>query len=407
MLGLELTLVLKIYRIVKDRNFFSIIPYKDHLIRFENPIKAKAYYPYYVVDLLTGNKSPYDFNQWILKNNKKIVSDYEKNPRVVHLFYELGFLVEKEISLLADDTLLVIDIKFANYKEIHCKHSPQIKLNRIFFPGKSQYQDAFDKGYAELLKGNCYQFNLTFPFIYSFDQRYTPEDFIFSLWKNHEKRGAFGSATYIPYFNKLFLSNSPECLFQYKEKTLSSMPIKGTVKRRDGEDWKYLWKGLCKDIKSQAELFMISDLVRNDLSRIEFPRAFIVKRKSPKLVPGLLHQYSQIDVELSDDISLWRIIEKVFPGGSVTGAPKLRAIRLIDQLEKRERGFYCGSTLIFYKNMKSASINIRSSVIDFKKQQLLYQAGGAITLMSKVEDEFQEMTYKHDSFICSLTVQNC
>jgi anthranilate/para-aminobenzoate synthase component I len=184
------------------------------------------------------------------------------------------------------------------------------------------------------------------------------------------------------------------------------MPIKGTLKRVENENWKPLWKKLVSDKKSQAELFMISDLLRNDLSRIEKPRAQIVKKKYPKLVPGLIHQYSQIDVELSDDVNLWRVIEKIFPGGSITGAPKVRAMKLIHELEKRNRGFYCGSTLILLKEMKSASINIRSSEISFSpnEKKLLYQAGGGITLMSNVFEEYCEMTYKHDSFISTLTL---
>ena len=109
-------------------------------------------------------------------------------------------------------------------------------------------------------------------------------------------------------------------------------------------------------------------------------------------------------MELSAFIDLWSVISKVFPGGSITGAPKKRAMRLIHSLEKRERGFYCGSTLIFYQQMKSASINIRSAVIDFENQTLLYQAGGGITLLSDALDEFKEMTYKRDSFIHTLTL---
>ena len=263
---------------------------------------------------------------------------------------------------------------------------------------------AFELGFNELLKGNCYQFNLTYPYVFSFNDSYISTDFISALWRKAETRGAFGSATYIPFLNKLFLSNSPECLFQYKKNILSSMPIKGTLLRNKGDDYKVLWKQLINDKKSQAELFMISDLVRNDLSRIEYPRAQIVKKKFPKLVPGLLHQCSQIDVELSDNISLWNVIEKVFPGGSITGAPKVRSMKLLKKLERTERAFYCGSTIILLKEMKSASINIRSSTIDFQTQKLIYQAGGGITLLSNAKDEFEEMTYKRNSFISCLTL---
>ncbi|MDD4972867.1 MAG: chorismate-binding protein [Bacteriovorax sp.] len=387
-----------------DNNLFSIIPYKYQLLKLAGANKAIAYYRYHAIDLLTGHSFSYDFNNWIEENQKILLSSSFDLPRVIHLFYELGFLIENEFQLLSVETMLVIDIHFNSFQVIEPSVFNKIELRPLSCPSLEDYKKSFETGYEELLKGNCYQFNLTYPYLYSFKEYLRPEDFLFSLWRDKASRGAYGSATYIPFFKKLFLSNSPECLFQHREKTLSAMPIKGTLKRIDSEDWKPLWKTLVNDKKSQAELYMISDLLRNDLSRIEFPRAQIVKKKFPKLVPGLLHQYSQIDVELSASVNLWKVIEKLFPGGSITGAPKKRSMRLIQELEKRERGFYCGSTLILYKEMKSASINIRSSVVDFENYTMLYQAGGGITLLSEVEDEYKEMTYKRDSFTHTLTL---
>jgi para-aminobenzoate synthetase component 1 len=392
---------------VTVNKFFSIIPYKDHCIELDEPLSAIAYYKNHTIDLITGKKINSHFSEWILTAEKILMAEFCHEPRVIHLFYELGFLIENELTLLDEETLLAIDCTFGRIKKITipaCKH--KIQLTKISSPNFSDYESAFKEGYAELVKGNCYQFNLTYPFAYTFENHYTPKDFIFSLWRNPIARGAFATATYIPYFNKMFLSNSPECLFQYKDSILSSMPIKGTLKRVENVGWRDQWKILSSDKKSQAELYMISDLLRNDLSRIEKPRAQIVKKKFPKLVPGLLHQFSQIDVQLGPQVTLWRVIEKLFPGGSITGAPKVRAMRLINKLEKRKRGFYCGSTILLYKKMKSASINIRSSEITFCEGNniLLYQAGGGITLMSEVLDEFQEMTYKHDSFIHTLTL---
>ena len=122
------------------------------------------------------------------------------------------------------------------------------------------------------------------------------------------------------------------------------------------------------------------------------------------LVPGLIHQYSEIKVPLSQHVTLKNILEKIFPGGSITGAPKKRVMQILKKLESRSRGFYCGSTLLFSKGQIEASINIRSSVVDFKKRSLSYQAGGGITLLSQPQHEFLEMTYKHDSYIDTLTL---
>lgn len=387
-----------------DHNLFTILPYKGQLIKLERATSAVAYYRHYAIDLLSGEKFPFDFMEWIKVNQQHYLSTEVLNPRVIHLFYELGFLIEEEFQLLSEDALLAIDISFLSFQKIEIEEVEKVQLDLISYPDFAEYKKSFDTGYQELLKGNCYQFNLTFPFIYSFPENFKSQDFIFSLWAKEESRGAFGSATYIPYFDQLFLSNSPECLFQIKKNILSTMPIKGTLLRKKNESWKPLWRQMVNDKKSQAELYMISDLLRNDLSRIEFPKATVVKKRFPKLVPGLLHQYSQIDVELSASVSLWRVIEKIFPGGSITGAPKLRAIRLLAQLEDRPRGFYCGSTIILFKEMKSASINIRSAVLDLEEQTLLYQAGGGITLLSDAQEEFKEMTYKHDSFIRALTL---
>ncbi len=390
---------------MKDLKLFTVIPYKDKLMQMVNPLRAIAYYSDHAVDLLSGEELNMSIRHFLEDCQKIQISTQMKKPRVMQLFYELGFLLESKDLVLSTDVLLAVDIQYDHFTELVPDTHPKIKLELLDRPKEDKYRKAFAEGYEELLKGNCYQFNLTFPYLYRFASQYTPYDFIFSLWEKRDSRGAFGSATYIPSLDKLFLSNSPECLFQIKDQTLSSMPIKGTLKRTEGEDWRKLWAELISDKKSQAELFMISDLLRNDLSKIEKPRAQIVKEKSPKLVPGLIHQYSQIDVLLSRDVSLKKILMSLFPGGSVTGAPKVRAMHILLNLEKRERGFYCGSTLILYQKMKSASINIRSAVIHFHNDHrtLCYQAGGGITLLSRVEEEFQEMTYKHNSFIDALT----
>ena len=387
-----------------DNNLFTIIPYKGQLIKLDKATSAQAYFRHFSIDLLTGQKTEHDFNDWILENQTLLLSKSVEFPRVIHLFYELGFLIENESDFVSPESLLVIDIKYGAYQAINPEQTKKIKLRNSISPIYQNYKKSFEVGYQELLKGNCYQFNLTCPYQYFFEKHLKPEDFIFSLWRDSKTIGAFGSGTYIPFLKKLFLSNSPECLFQYKNNILSTMPIKGTLKRLVNEDWLPLWRILKNDKKSQAELYMITDLLRNDLARIELPKSRVIKKKSPLLVPGLLHQYSQIDIELSNNVNLWSVINKIFPGGSITGAPKKRAMKLLFALEQRERGFYCGSTLILYKHMKSASINIRSAVIDFEGHTLVYQAGGGITLLSKVKDEFEEMTYKHDSFIRTLTL---
>ena len=182
-----------------------------------------------------------------------------------------------------------------------------------------------------------------------------------------------------------------------------SMPIKGTMAIQDLGEFQKKWKELLKCKKNQAELDMITDLLRNDLSSLELPRAIVEKRKSALIVHKILHQYSKIKVELSSEISLSHFIQCLFPGGSITGAPKQRVCELIEEIEKTPRGFYCGSTIIISskenRNYHAASINIRSADINLKTGELVYGAGGGITLRSRDRDEFHEMELKVESFM--------
>ena len=406
MRGLVLTQALKTSLTVTDHNLYTVFPYKDSLLMLSGAKEARAYYKDHYIDLLTGESHEFAVEGWLaLLNFPVAMHPIEK--RVVHLFYELGFLFENLSEEIMSTDLLALDIEYSEREEFQVNPDhKKIILSLKSAPHYHDYEKQFQKGYKELTEGNCYQFNLTGEYTYDFEDDVEAEDFISALWKDPKKRGAFASATYVEHFEQVFLSNSPECLFRYEGGMLSTMPIKGTMKRNtdDPKEIKNLWKELVLDKKSEGELFMIADLLRNDLCRIDLPRAIVTRKKAMLLVPGLIHQYSEIKVPLSQHVTLKNILEKIFPGGSITGAPKKRVMQILKKLESRTRGFYCGSTLLFSKGQIEASINIRSSVVDFKKRSLSYQAGGGITLLSQPQHEFLEMTYKHDSYIDTLTL---
>jgi para-aminobenzoate synthetase component 1 len=386
---------------------FTIIPYQGRLLKFSRPVSARAYFKNHYIDLLTGINHEHDVGSWLNELDFKI-HQHQYKMRFIHLFYELGFLFESMEAKVNIEDMMGIDIQYSNEEFIELDNSNnKIKLELISSPDFADYKKQFAAGFNELNIGNCYQFNLTGEYLYSFDkQSLDASDFISTLWRDPIKRGAYASATYIESLNKLLLSNSPECLFQYRAGTLIARPIKGTVKRKTDEmiEINSLWKEMSEDKKSQGELYMITDLLRNDLSRIDLPVSTVTKKKAMLLVPGLVHQYSEIVVKLRPHITLRKVLEKIFPGGSITGAPKKRTMKILKRLEARSRGFYCGSTIYFSAEAIEASINIRSSVIDFNLGTLSYQAGGGITLLSEVLTEFEEMTYKHDSYIDILTL---
>ena len=144
---------------------------------------------------------------------------------------------------------------------------------------------------------------------------------------------------------------------------------------------------------------MITDLMKNDLYRISKNPVEVIKKKVPLLVPGLIHQYSRLRSPLSASISLLELMSIIFPGGSVVGAPKKRTMEILHEIENSPRGFYCGSTLILHGSLRRASLNIRTAEINLISRLFTYGAGGGITLLSDVHDEYQETLNKRDSFI--------
>lgn len=399
-----------------DHNdIFTIFPVSNQgtfkFIKYFNPSKARGIYFGHSVDLLTGKRSASDVKAWLreLETPLYVIGKETFQRRAIILFYELGFIFENLENLLQkssrENVLLAVDIVYQHELSLDYLGPPgKIDLKLVNEPDFSEYQKAFNLGYKELEAGNCYQFNLTKEYLYSYaDDSLLPKNFLQTIWFHKKNCGAYANATFIPILSKFFLSNSPECLFQYERnsKRLVTRPIKGTLKIADGnaKELKFSWEKLVNDEKAQAELFMISDLMRNDLSRIDLPLARVIQKKAMLNVPGLLHQYSEIEVFLKKEVSLKRVLEKIYPGGSVTGAPKKRAISILKNLENRDRGFYTGSTLLFFPRSIVSSLNIRSMEIDLKAKMISYQAGGGITLLSDVYEEFQEMSDKRDSVI--------
>jgi anthranilate/para-aminobenzoate synthase component I len=365
---------------------------------------AYAYYINKRVNLITGTEEKYNVRDWLKKQEDYLLLEDEDGHRILHCFYELGHIIENQETFLKESDLLLIDLTYAK-KE---KRKELAKFNAISLKAKSspslnKYSAAFNTGYEHLLNGDCYQFNLTYPFTYSFNENVKVEDFLGNLWKQKDKRGAYAHSTYIPLWDKLYLSNSPECLFQATRHPngthLWTMPIKGSLKYAGKKEFSKKWKELIDCKKNEAELFMITDLLRNDLSKIESPTSKVVAKKLPLTVPGILHQYSLIDIILSPRVNFLDLLVALFPGGSITGAPKKNVMKILNNIESNKRKFYCGSTIVWDQEILASSINIRSSIIDFNKREMTYNAGGGITLKSSMQDEFQEMKLKVSSFI--------
>lgn len=399
-----------------DNRIFSVVhlPQKSKVLYCSSPLWAYIFYRDFKLNLLTGEKvstSP--------KEIHKILSEYKldyayESPVIIHLFYEFGFSCLELFEKLPAHKPLAIFVKYKDSslidKDQALEFEEDFELEITEYPSFENYHKKFEQVYKNLIDGNCYQVNLTGPFYFKFKGIDNPLAFIRYVWNKTLAVGAYAHGTYIDSLGKLYLSNSPECLFEIKKEkksyVLYTMPIKGTIKAKNEAEKKEKWQQLISSEKDQAELFMITDLLKNDLTRISMNPAVVINKKLPLFVPGLVHQYSKIKVELDGSTNLDQIIKATFPGGSITGAPKKRVMEIIHHVEAYERGFYCGSTIVLHKDIKSASINIRSAVLDYTQNELFYGAGGAITLLSQPKSEFDESYAKMESFLQFLKVKN-
>ena len=390
---------------MSENIYSSFYLYKEHrALRFEEPIRSFIQYKKFRLDLINGEKSEKDISHFFKDLTLLKMNQYYENPIVIHLMYELGYSCVNLDSKNDENSPLAIFIEYSKSQseEIYPAANQKITFESLSKIDFEEYKNKFNQVYESLLSGETYQLNLTHPFYLRPNKILDPDEMVSRLWSDPLKVGPYAHATFIGPLDKLYFSNSPECLFQILNKSHSSriltMPIKGTEKIGK-KGFKESWTNLESSKKNQAELYMITDLMRNDLTRLTKYPSRVVHKKYPLQVPGLVHQFSVVDSKLPIETNLKELVLSLFPGGSITGAPKRNTMKLIEGIEKYKRGFYCGSTILLYENKKTASINIRSAEIDYGEEEIKYGAGGGITLQSKAEEEFEETLSKLKSFL--------
>jgi len=190
---------------------------------------------------------------------------------------------------------------------------------------------------------------------------------------------------------------SPERFLKKKGNKLISQPIKGTAPRGGTiEEDAQIKKTLSEDPKERAENIMIVDLVRNDLSRVAAVNSVRVDELCEIYSFETVHQMiSSISCDLKEEVNFTEILKATFPMGSMTGAPKLRAMELIEELESFKRGLYSGSIgYITPSGDFDFNVVIRTLLYNQKERYLSCSVGGAITIQSDPEKEYQECLVK-------------
>ncbi len=274
---------------------------------------------------------------------------------------------------------------------------------------KDYYFDALEKINRYIYDGDVYQIN----FSQRFESSYQASAIDLYHWQNLYNPSPY--AAFVDAGAFAIVSASPELFIKIQDGIISTKPIKGTRPRID-ESGKLQeaektnaknYNDLLVSEKEQAELNMIIDLERNDLGRI--CKAGTIKVVQPRTIepyPTVFHALATIQGCLGEGVGFADVLKAVFPGGSITGAPKIRSMEIIDELEPTRRSVYTGS-IGFIDLAGNASLNIAIRTVIIKSGRAFIQTGGGIVADSKAADEWDETLIKAKALLAGiLAVQN-
>jgi para-aminobenzoate synthetase component 1 len=247
------------------------------------------------------------------------------------------------------------------------------------------YQHKFEQVQEYLLSGDCYQVNLA----QRFSAHYCGDEWHAYLLLAKANQAPFSAFLRLP--QGCILSVSPERFIELRGNVIETKPIKGTRPRaQDAEQDRANAQELKLATKDQAENLMIVDLLRNDIGRVALPGSVTV----PKLFeiesfPAVHHLVSTVRAKLDPRYSAADLLRACFPGGSIIGAPKIRAMEIIEELEPHRRSAYCGSIgYISRDNQVDTSITIRTLIAC--QGQIYAWGGGGLVADSQSQSEYQE-----------------
>jgi len=336
------------------------------------------------VEIQTGNHTdhhhadPFDILDQLLRQRSLAnAHPFPTGAAIGYFGYDLKNLIEK-LPSNADDDLHLPDCWFGFYDNLlvfdhldqkvyeitgshnSCRAVPS-SISHFQSPTpnhlhsnftRDEYGAAIRHAKDYIAAGDIYQVNLS--------QRFQCGINAAPLELYHALRTA-NPAPYCTYLNigdAQILSSSPECFLRMNDRNITTRPIKGTLPRhRDPAD-------LLRSAKDNAELLMITDLERNDLGRVcEFGSVHVPELFRVESYATVHHLVATVAGKLRPDVSHVQALRACFPGGSITGAPKIRAMEIIDELEPHARGVYCGAIGFFgYNGVSHFNIAIRTAV---------------------------------------------
>ena len=310
--------------------------------------------------------------------------------------YELGYALEPKLAASASPesrTPLLLFGAFAAPRAVNQDFGADLPDSRISLQPawtSEEYAQRFQKCRDYIFAGDVYQINLTFPLYGRFEGE------PLALYRALRKRQPVAYGGVVALGGETIVSLSPEVFFDARDGQIRARPMKGTARRgfMPPEDMARA-QYLVEDEKSRAENLMIVDLLRNDLSRLaEVGSVKVTDLFTVQTYPTLHQMTSGIEAKLRENVTLAELFSGLFPCGSVTGAPKIRAMEIIRDLECAARGVYCGSLgVISPDGDMRFNVAIRTLTI-FPDHELVCNVGSAIVADSTAREEYEECLIK-------------
>lgn len=308
---------------------------------------------------------------------------------------DLDIEKEKTILKLVEEKIKNAEIRGIDNICYEEKNIESIKLKSNFT--KEEFKNAVKKVQNYIKQGDIYQANLT--------QRFSGKTNLssYELYRDLRRISPAPFGAYLNFEGYNILSNSPERFIKCINNKIETRPIKGTRPRGiNKEEDLRLQEELKNSEKDRAELLMIVDLERNDIGRIskigsvKVPELFVIEPYA-----NVNHLVATVVGEIEDNKDCIDVIKATFPGGSITGAPKIRAMEIIDELEPTQRNVYTGSIgYIGFNGDMDLNIAIRTIVKE--DDNVYFQVGGGMTWDSNPDDEYQETLDKAKSIMKAL-----
>ena len=399
-------------KLVRDGDSFLINGQEETQISFEDYLRE------YLRDHVDRNESElplvsgavgyfsYDYGrklQGVPSDEKDLV----KIPDVVLTFYDVYIIEDchkKETYLIAngiteDASVKIREIEQKLWKKPEKKAEQKIPYDILVTPNfeKEEYKKAVDDMIHYIIEGDIYITNMTQQL--TIESEKPPLDVFYDLRKNNPS--PFGG--YMDYGDFQIVSASPERFLKMKKGHVNTRPIKGTRKRGATSEEDILMRTeLENSEKDKSELLMIVDLERNDLNRVCKPGSVkVTELFTVEEYATVFHLVSDIEGTLEEDKNFVDLMEAAFPGGSITGAPKYRAMEIIDELEHGKRNLYTGS--IGYLTLDGdCDFNIVIRTALHKDGKYFLGVGGGITAESDLEFEYEETLQKAKAILEAL-----